>query len=307
MIGSIAKNNINHFMAANANNLSCDKKRKEYPTFGDSYSSNQHGTSIFQPIKDLVVSLTDDMVGMVGFNAALWWLQDFVNGKVLVGKINKHYTDKIPHEITSKLPDLAESMKKDKGLEKVVIDTNGTLGEAFFTHKGNFVSVGKDQYTSLFHELGHAFEENKTVFWKYLQRFRTNPYTKKFGGNYTLLALGLYALLSQRKKTYTDEDYHPGIKAKIKSFLNKSDAIVPLLAFSPELITEAKASHEGLKFLRKTIGKESSVYKNIRNSYIACFGTYLFIPVSIMLLDGIRHEANKIRQKQAMQREQVYF
>lgn len=307
MIGSIAKNNINCFAAANADNLSCNKKKNTNPSFGDSYYSNQSNPSVFQPIKDMVVSLTDDAVGMVGFNVALWWLQDFVNGKVLVGKINKHYTDKIKPEITTKLPDLANKMQKDKGLEKVFIDTNGALGEAFFTHKGNFVSVGKDQYSSLFHELGHAFEENKTVFWKYLQRFRTNPYTKKFGGNYTLLALGLYALLSQRQKTYTDEDYHPGLKAKIKSFLNKSDAIVPLLAFSPELITEAKASHEGLKFLRKNIGKESSVYKNIRNSYIACFGTYLFIPISIMLLDGIRNEANKIRQKRAMQREQVYF
>ncbi|MDD3437443.1 MAG: hypothetical protein PHC64_09865 [Candidatus Gastranaerophilales bacterium] len=68
------------------------------------------------------------------------------------------------------------------------------------------------------------------------------------------------------------------------------------MAFSPELITEAKASLEGIKFLKKTNISKAALH-NIKMSYLTCFATYLFIPVSIMLIDAVRNSANKARQR----------
>jgi hypothetical protein len=106
-------------------------------------------------------------------------------------------------------------------------------------------------------------------------------------------------MISQRPKNIY-EDKAPGPIAKVKNFLNKNDWAIPLIAFSPELITEAKASQIGIKFLKEKMmeGKlDKSVFKNIKKSYLTCFSTYLFIPVSIMLIDAIRNSANKNVQK----------
>lgn len=288
---------INSVNIANTSNLSAnyaDIQARKNPTtskniqFGyrdDDYNSH--------PVRDLFLTLTNGMVGLVGVNTALWWIQNFVNGKLLVGKINKHFTDKIKDN--DKLEKLAFEMREhhelNDGPQKVNI-FRGKPGEAFYTHAGNniipanSIVVGKNNYSSLFHELGHAVEENKTNIFKKLQRFR---------GNYTILALGLYALLSQNKKPQRtlDENENQGVGAKIKNFLSKSNAVIPILAFSPELITEAKASTEGLKFLRTKISNKSALYKNIRASYITCFLTYLFVPVSIMLMDTLQRSVEK--------------
>lgn len=286
MINIVNIGNISNFSAKSADNQARKNSlsQKQNLSFGHEDEYKNH------PIRDLFVTLTDDLVGLVGFNAALWWLQDFVNSKLLVGKINKHFTDKI--QDNEKLRDLADKML-DKhellnGPQKVEI-LPGNPGEAYYTHVGNHVVVDKNNYSSLFHEIGHAVEENKTNVFKWLQRGR---------GNYTLLSLALYTLLSQTQKPqnyYDDEDQSIG--GKIKNFLSKSNAIIPLLAFSPELITEARASIIGKNFLKEKLGKSSPLYKNICHSYLACFATYLFIPVSIMLMDSLQRSAAKVREK----------
>ena len=104
---------------------------------------NQSGSDgILGSIKDSFLTFTDDAVGAVGFDAALAWLQNLVSGKLLVGKINKHFTDKITPEEQSNLRSLADEMLEQHGLkDKVAIHTNGTKGEAFYTHQGNFIKV----------------------------------------------------------------------------------------------------------------------------------------------------------------------
>ena len=257
---------------------------------------------ILGSIKDTFLTITDGALGVVGLNAALWWVQGFVNGKLLVGKINKHFTDKITPEEKVKLPSLAQEMLEKHGLHEGAKKVNifeGQPGQAFYTHVGdpkielppNSIVVGKNQHSSLFHEIGHAVEENNTSIFKKLQRGR---------GNYTVLALALYALLSGRKQQ-DDGNYSIG------SSLSKSDVAIPLLAFAPELATEAKASIEGLKFLKGKIGKESSLYKNIRKSYLTCFATYLFIPLSIIIMDALRSGANKVHEKHQARQNQYYY
>lgn len=272
------------------------------PTFG--YREEQQG--ILGSIKDTFVELTSDVVGAVGFNVALAWLQETVSGKLLVGKINKHFTDKITPEEQGKLKGLAEEMLEqhglDKGAKRVDIEYNGPKGEAFYTHTGNrakninpnSIVVGKNQHSSLFHEIGHAVEENNTRGFKWLQRGR---------GRYAYISMLLYAMLAGRSQQQ-DGSYSIG------SSLTKTDVAVPLLAFAPELITEAKASLTGLKFLKekKNLGQISeSLYKNTKRSYLACFGTYLFVPLSIIIMDALRSGANKIKEKHAHRQQNQYY
>lgn len=290
MVDNVRLDNISRFPAFSADNKTC-KNTKKKVSFGDSFYDSS--PSPFQNLKDLAVTLTNDAVGLVGINAVLWWVQNFVNGKILSDKINKYFTSKINADA---LIPLAYEMRRIKGIGHVEMIHDSPRSEAYFSHIENKVVVGKNERSALFHELGHAMQENKTTLFKQLQRRR---------GNYAFLSLALYALLSQNKsnKYYSQDDENQGVGTKIKNFLRKSDAIIPLLAFSPELITEAKASIEGINFLRGKIGNgiDNATFKNIRNSYLTCFATYLFIPVSIMLIDILRNSANKIRQKKSQQ------
>lgn len=294
MIGGVSLYGVNQaYKKAETGYSQPVQLKSNAPAFGYREEPQQGG--VLQSIKDSFLTVTDDVVSLVGLNVALVWLQNFVNGKLLVGKINKHVTDKITPEERAKLPALADEMLEKHGLKnKVGIDYHGKLGEAFYTHDGNFIRVGSNQHSSLFHEIGHAVEENNTRLFKWLQRGR---------GNYSILALGLYALLSGRQQQF-DGNYSIG------SSLTKTDVAIPLLAFAPELITEAKASMTGLKFLKeklKTGAISESLYKNTKRSYLACFGTYLFIPLSIIIMDALRSGANKVREKYTHKQNQYYY
>lgn len=294
MINSVNFPNLNQTSVFD-NKISAQNRQKnqaENIHFGD-YYSGYYAPS--HPLKDGLLSLTNGLIGLFGFNAVLWGIQDFVNGKILVGKINKHYTDKIHNEL--QLTQLASKMLEDNGLDKTVKREIGRNGEAYFTALGNKIVTGADKSSALFHEIGHSIIENNTTLLKGLQRFR---------GNYTILALGLYALMSQGQKKNQDVfgDEKQGFFTKAKNFLSRSTLLVPLLAFSPELITEAMASKLGIDFLSKQqkLGKISEeALKNIKKSYAACFGTYLFIPVSIIMMElltsGIEKEINKHKSR----------
>lgn len=284
MIGNVSF--LNKAPNSNSNTNNCPNTLPSAKiTFGN-YSQQ----SPFQGIKDTVLMLTGDLVGLAGFNTVLWMIQKIVNNDILIGKINNHFTNNIKANATDeKLGTLAGQMTQKHGLLGKLGFEPGAPGKAFYTHEYNKVVVGPDQLSSLFHEIGHAVEENNTTFWKYLQRGR---------GHYTALSLALYTLLSQRQKNNND------------SYINKTDAIIPLLAFSPELLTEARASKIGLKFLKEKLKAgeiEKSLYKNIKRSYITCFGTYLFIPVSIILLDLIRNGADNARRKRMIQKQNQFY
>lgn len=288
MINSVKFGNLN-----SPNNFSAKKTENDSQCKNLSFGNYAQEDYESHPIRDLFLTLTGDAVGLVGFNTVLWGIQDFVNSKLLVGKINKHFTSKISAEDDKKIVEAAKAM-----IEKVEPNnkdafsceiSNKTQGKAFYTDRGNFVHVSSDQKSSLFHEIGHAMEENNTKIFKWLQRGR---------GNYAILSLGLYAILSQTRKNQQDNQH--------KSFLSKllsPTVVVPMLAFSPELITEAKASITGVRFLeknQKTFKMSDNLIKNIKRSYLACFGTYLFIPVSIILMEHLQHSAQRALQQRKM-------
>lgn len=292
MINSIKFGNLN-----NPNNFSAKQAESASPckneSFGQSFGNYYEDDYESHPVRDFFMELTGDAVGLVGFNTALWWLQSFVNSKLLIGKINKHFTSKISAEDEKKIVEAAKAMigkvePNNKDAFSCEI-SNKTQGEAFYTDRGNFVHVSADQKSSLFHEIGHAMEENNTKIFKWLQRGR---------GHYTILSLGLYALMSQNKKNQ-QENQHKSFVSKLLS----PTVVVPMLAFAPELITEAKASITGVRFLeknQKAFKMSDNLIKNIKRSYLACFGTYLFIPVSIILMEHLQHSAERAMQRRKM-------
>lgn len=301
MIGGVNLYGVNQaYKKAENTGISRPVQSQNAVPFG--YREEQQG--VLGSIKDAFVSFTNDAVSLVGFNVALAWLQNMVSGKLLIGKINKHFTDKITPEEQGKLEGLANEMLEKHGLssgDKKVHLYDGTADEAFYTHVGdqkidlkpNSIVTGKNQKAALFHEIGHAVEENNTKAFKWLQRGR---------GRYAYLSMLLYAMLSGRSQQQ-DGSYSIG------SSLSKADVAIPLLAFAPELITEAKASMTGLKFLKEKLNAGAitkSLYKNTRNSYLACFGTYLFVPLSIIIMDALRSGANKIKEKHAHRQNQYY-
>lgn len=248
-------------------------------------------------VRNVVKTITGSVLSIIGFNVALCYLQKLVNSKLLIGKINKHFADKINDN--AKLERLADDMQNRKELnisKDKVLRFKTATSDAYFDHSKNQVVTGIKESSALFHELGHAVIENKTKFLRTLQRGR---------GHYTEVALMLYALASANKNSQNgnNDSGNPLI-----NFLKKHSSIIPILAYSPELITEGMATKYGLNFLKsiredvvekdfksgkikQMLPKEKMItkdlYKNIKRSYLTCFGTYLFIPVSIMILNKL--------------------
>lgn len=223
---------------------------------------------------NMPIMFLDSAINLTALFGGISYIQTFVNGEVL-GKLLKHFNLKINDN--AKLVELAGKMRQNYGLQDTVKIMYGLPGEAYFTtHPKQHIVIGKDSHFALFHELGHAVIENKTKFLKELQHERNN---------YGTISTFLYLLLSLHKKQYYSAKPQSQNSWKDK-ILRNYDLIIPMLAYSPELITEIGASSYGLKFLKKE-AKDGNLTKkilsNIRKCYITAFSTYLFIPMSLIL------------------------
>ncbi len=192
--------------------------------------------------------------------------------------------------------EVAEAWSIKKGLigklKNVIINKKGQ--DAFFTHMGNFIKVTKDTLISLPHEIGHAVEENSTKFLKKLQRAR---------GKYAALALILYGLGREKPANSNKQS----LWGKFQNFLYKYNLLVPLLAFSPELITEFAASKIGIDYIKEhiknlktdavknaqSIVKSENILKVAKKHYFVAFCTYLSLPVFAILDNYIFKKAAK--------------
>lgn len=183
-------------------------------------------------------------------------------------------------------PEVAESWKSITGkgsLGNVVINKSGQ--DAFFTLENNVIKVTKETLIALPHEIGHAVEEHSTFILKKLQRYR---------GRYAALALILYGLGREKSE---NSQYKTSFIGKIQNTLHKYNMIVPLLAFSPELITEFAASKIGISSIKEhikklktnikknvqSIAKSEKILKVAKKHYTVAFCTYLSLPVFAVL------------------------
>src|SRR5574344_1787124 len=85
-------------------------------------------------VRNFVKAITGSVISIIGFNLGLYLLQDIVSSKLLVGKINKHFTDKISDNL--KLAKFADEMRSKLKINDVKF-YQGKIGEAFYTRNGN--------------------------------------------------------------------------------------------------------------------------------------------------------------------------
>lgn len=155
-------------------------------------------------------------------------------------------------------------------LNKLNLVIENTGQNAHFDPLNKEIRVSKNTLLSIPHEIGHAVQEHSTKFLKRLQRSR---------GNYTIIALILYGL--GRSKSNEPEGKESLI-GKLRNTLYKYNLLVPLLAFSPELITEFEASRLGLEYMKKA-KVPPKLLSAARKHYAVAFCTYLALPAFAIL------------------------
>ncbi|MBQ2871445.1 hypothetical protein IJE86_07080 [bacterium] len=176
----------------------------------------------------------------------------------------------------------------DKGVfQKLRLIIENAGQNAHFDPVNNEIRVSKNTLISIPHEIGHAVEEHSTKFLRMLQRNR---------GNYTTLALLLYGL--GRSKS-TNKKGKETFISKTQNLIYKYNMLIPLLAFSPELITELAASKIGLNYIKqhikkletesvtettlKSLSSSKKILKAAKKHYAIAFCTYLTLPVFAIL------------------------
>ena len=253
-------------------------------------------------LEALLGYLVSSVVG-VGFlifvyHSGVAFLQRQINGKLLGGYLDKKFMSLIPEK--DKMLPLGDKMRKKYGLEnKVRIFESRKNDEAYYSSSNNNIVISKNTRSAIFHELGHAIIENKTKFLRFLQQNRDNYANISLFLNSIIMMYNKQAAdnkkvkkrvdkNSQISKTTNEKTNKINIQNKFSKLLSKYPYAIPILAFSPELITEAGASYYGMKFLKKELAQGNilkKTYKNIAKSYLTAFSTYLFIPVSIILVN----------------------
>lgn len=223
-------------------------------------------------------------------------------------KLFTNYFSKHPDVDKNELLKISKNMLKDKinetkdsNFKNIKLEIAQAGQDAYFDHANNRIKITKDTLISMPHEIGHAVQEHGSKFFRMLQRNR---------GSYTFLALLLYGL--GRNKP-TNNKGEQTTWTKFQNILYKYNILVPLLAFSPELITEFKASKIGIDYLKqhvkniedkikqtkanKSLNQQLTNSKNIlkaaKKHYAIAFCTYLALPLFAMLDNLIFKEASK--------------
>ncbi len=219
--------------------------------------------------------------------------------KHLSDKMFTSYFSKNPNINPEQLKQIGLNMLVDKGLmsnqrliktptadiytdklKKLNLIIEKTGQNAHFDYINKEIKVSKNTLLSLPHEIGHAVQEHSTTILKKLQRFR---------GNYTFLALLLYGLGRNKSNAPDGKESFIG---KIQNTLHKYNLFIPLLAFSPELITEFVASKIGIDYLKQTKAPKTLI-NAAKKHYAIAFCTYLALPLFAILDNLIYQKATK--------------
>ena len=141
-----------------------------------------------------------------------------------------------------------------------------------YTFFDKTIYSSKNTRLSLFHEMGHAYNHNKTVFAKALQKARDLHQILILPLTFASLCLPSYKEGNQSKES----------NSNLKTFLLKiSNSFVkfsPLILFSsflPMLVEEGLASLMGQKFAKNLLDK--NIYNKVKRTNLLGFLTYLFL------------------------------
>lgn len=141
-----------------------------------------------------------------------------------------------------------------------------------YTFFDKTIYTSKNTRLSLFHEMGHAYNHNKTIFARALQKSRMLYQFLIVPISFTSICLATNEKNSQQKEN----------KSKLNSLLlklqNSFVKLSPLILFSsflPMLIEEGLASLQGQKFAKNVLDK--NIYSKVKHTNFLGFLTYLFL------------------------------
>lgn len=147
-------------------------------------------------------------------------------------------------------------------------------GNSCYTFFDKTIYVSKNTRLSLFHEMGHAYNHNKTVFAKFLQKKR-GLYQK------VLMPVSIAALLLSFPKSNKNAKESKENNLTLKWILKAKDIFVkisPLIVFAsflPEIIEEGMASLKGQEFAKNVLDK--NMFNKVKYTNLLGFLSYLFI------------------------------
>ena len=136
---------------------------------------------------------------------------------------------------------------------------------AFYHPMMNSIGVNKDKFsTATFHELGHAFNANKSKFWGAMQKMRMPS---------MLLATGLaiFAAFTKKAESKDGEELTKGQKAK--NFVRNNAGYIAGASMLPVVAEEVMASIRGCKWANANLPKELA--KKVKTTNI--FGAVSYV------------------------------
>lgn len=145
-----------------------------------------------------------------------------------------------------------------------------------YTFFDKTIYSSKNTRLSLFHEMGHAYNHNKTVFAKTLQKFRSLNMKIPILVSMAAILLPDFERYKVKQNDTTNQKKQSTFDKLMKwehSFIKMSPLIV-FASFLPMLVEEGLASLQGQKFAKKVLNK--NIYNKVKLINFLGFLTYLF-------------------------------
>lgn len=149
-----------------------------------------------------------------------------------------------------------------------------TKGNSCYAFFDKTIYTSKNSRLSLFHEMGHALNDNKSYIPKFLQKYR-NLY------NYIASPCAIFAIAlsspqnvkNNKQNNHNNENNNSNILTKLKNSFVKFSPLILFLSFMPEVLEEGIASLKGQKFAKNVLDKD--IFKKVKRSNLLGFSTYL--------------------------------
>jgi len=140
-------------------------------------------------------------------------------------------------------------------------------------HSKNTIIANREKMsTALFHEIGHAFNANKSQFWKVIQNMRKPAML-------IAASIALFAAFTKKAEAEDGKELTKGQKAK--NFVRNNAGYIAGAATLPVLAEEIMASVRGCKWANANLPKELA--KKVKASNIWGAASYLAISASVAL------------------------
>ncbi len=191
--------------------------------------------------------LADKGVNIVDFSKTYSPLIHTFKGKLIEEGSNAFYI--------SKFPKFVDKLIKKYNVQGIVPNSINYNSEKFAT--------------SVFHEMGHAFNANKSKFWLTAQKLRA-PF----------MALSAFMMLfsAATKQEKAEDGKELTKKQKVKNSLRKNSGIIAALATLPILAEETMASIRGCKWAKAELPKQ--LFNKVLKTNCFSFLSYMLLPVS---------------------------